>query len=67
MAERDSDPGAMLADKGHDSEAIRHDLRDRGAMPEIPTGNTPRALSRSFHIGLSTRFIVRLGDRRSIQ
>jgi IS5 family transposase len=37
MAERDSDPGAMLADKGYDSEAIRHDLRDRGVTPEIPT------------------------------
>jgi transposase len=37
MAERDSDPGAMLADKGYDSEAIRQDLRDRGTTPEIPT------------------------------
>ena len=37
MAERNSDPGAMLADKGYDSEAIRQDLRDRGAMPGIPT------------------------------
>jgi transposase len=37
MAERDSDPGAMLGDKGYDSDAIRHDLRDRGAAPEIPT------------------------------
>lgn len=37
MAERDSDPGAMLADKGYDSEPIRQDLRDRGTAPEIPT------------------------------
>lgn len=37
MAERDSDPGAMLADKGYDSDPIRQDLRDRGAVPEIPT------------------------------
>lgn len=37
MAERDSDPGAMLADKGYDSDPIRQDLRDRGAAPEIPT------------------------------
>ena len=37
MDQRDSDPGAMLADKGYDSDAIRHDLRDRGATPEIPT------------------------------
>lgn len=37
MAERDSDPGVMLADKGYDTDAIRHDLHDRGATPEIPT------------------------------
>ena len=33
MQQRDSDPGAMLADKGYDSDAIRHDLRDSGATP----------------------------------
>lgn len=37
MEERDSDPGAMLADKGYDSDAIRQDLCDRGAAAEIPT------------------------------
>ena len=37
MDERDSDPGALLADKGYDSDAIRQDLKDRGASPEIPT------------------------------
>jgi hypothetical protein len=37
MEQRDSDPGAMLADKGYDSDAIRQDLRDRGATPEIPS------------------------------
>lgn len=37
MEQRDSDPGAMLADKGYDSDAIRQDLRDSGATPEIPT------------------------------
>ena len=37
MEERDSDPGAMLADKGYDSDSVRQDLRDRGAAPEIPT------------------------------
>jgi hypothetical protein len=37
MQKRDSDPGAMLADKGYDSDVIRHDLRDSGATPEIPT------------------------------
>ncbi len=37
MEQRDSDPGAMLADRGYDSDAIRHDLQDRGAAPEIPT------------------------------
>ena len=37
MEERDTDPGAMLADKGYDSDRVRQDLRDRGAAPEIPT------------------------------
>ena len=37
MQQRDSDPGAMLADNGYDSDAIRHDLRDSCATPEIPT------------------------------
>jgi transposase len=37
MQQRDSDAGAMLADKGYDSDAIRRDLRDSGATPEIPT------------------------------
>ena len=37
MDERDSDPGAMLGDKGYDSDPLRQDLRDRGAAPEIPT------------------------------
>jgi len=37
MEQRDSDPGAMLADKGYDSDAIRDDLRDRGTVPEVPT------------------------------
>jgi len=37
MQQRNSDPGAMLADKGYDSDAIRHALQDSGAKPEIPT------------------------------
>jgi hypothetical protein len=37
MQQRDNDPGAMLADKGYDSDVIRLDLLDSGATPEIPT------------------------------
>jgi len=37
MDARDSDPAILLADKGYDSDPIRQDLRDRGAVPEIPT------------------------------
>lgn len=37
MAAHDSDPAIMLADKGYDSDPIRRDLRDHGAVPEIPT------------------------------
>ena len=34
---RDSDPAIMLGDKRYDSDPIRQDLRDRSAMPRIPT------------------------------
>jgi hypothetical protein len=44
MEERDSDPGAMLADKGYDSDAIRQDLCDRGAAAEIPTGRSRKSV-----------------------
>ena len=37
MAEYDNDPETMLGDRGYDSNAIRDDLRQRGARPEIPT------------------------------
>ena len=37
MNERDSDPGALLGDRGYDIDEIRRDARDRGATPEIPT------------------------------
>jgi IS5 family transposase len=37
MEQRESDPGVLRADKGYDSDAIRQDMRDRGASPEIPT------------------------------
>lgn len=37
MEQCQNDPAILLADKGYDSDAIRRDLRDRGAVPEIPT------------------------------
>lgn len=37
MEEEAPDPAAMLADKGYDSDAIRDDLKRRGADPVIPT------------------------------
>jgi IS5 family transposase len=37
MAERDSAPGATLADKGYDNDAIRQDLCNRGTAQDIPT------------------------------
>jgi len=37
IAERDSDPGVLLGDRGYDSDRLRQDARDRGAQPEIPT------------------------------
>jgi transposase len=37
MQQRDGHPGAILADKSYDSDAIRHDLRASGGTPEVPT------------------------------
>jgi transposase len=51
MGQRDSDPGASLADKGYDSDAIRRDLRDRGAAPEIPPKSN-RTVTYSVHKAL---------------
>jgi transposase len=48
MEQRDSDAGAMLADKRYDSDAIRHDLQDRGTAPEIPTKSN-RKVQRSVN------------------
>jgi hypothetical protein len=54
MAERDSDPDAMLADKGYDSDAIRQDLLDRGAAEYARYVDNLVAdlycLSRSWHL-----------------
>lgn len=33
----DCDPEQMLADKGYDSEAVRHDIEQRGGRAEIPS------------------------------
>ena len=57
MEQRDSDPGAMLADKGYDSDAIRRDLQDRGSAPEIPTKSN-RKVQRSV-----TKRLYRLRSR----
>jgi len=37
MEARESEPAIMLADRGYDRDPIRQDLRDRGAVAEIPT------------------------------
>ncbi len=71
MQQRDSDPGAMLADKGYDSDAIRHDLRDSGATPEIPTRSNRKvqySISKPLY-ALRSRiecFIGRLKEQRRI-
>jgi transposase len=48
MEARDSDPAIIPADKGYDSDPIRQDPVDRGAVPEIPT-------QRNRHIHCSIR------------
>jgi transposase len=71
MEQRDSDPGAMLGDKGYDSDAIRHDLQDRGAAAEIPTKSN-RKVQRSVNktlYALRSRiecFIGHLKEQRRI-
>ena len=60
MEQRDSDPGVMLADKGYDSDAIRQNLHDRGAAPEIPTKRNRKVQY------LVTRPLYALRSRRRI-
>ena len=71
MEQRDSDPGAMLADKGYDSDAIRQDLPDRGTAPEIPTkrNRTVQYLVNKSLYALRSRiecFIGHLKEQRRI-
>jgi len=71
MEQRDTDAGAMLADKGYDSDAIRHDLRDRAAAPEIPTKSNrkvQRSVSKRLYALRSRieRFIGHLKEQRRI-
>jgi len=71
MEQRDSDPGALLGDKGYDSDTIRQDLRDRGTAPEIPTKSNRKvqhSVSKSLYT-LRSRiecFIGHLKEQRRI-
>jgi transposase len=71
MEVRDSDSAIMLGDKGHESDPIRQDLRDRGAVPEIPTKrnrHVQRSVSRPLY-ALRSRiacFINRLKNSRRV-
>ena len=40
MQEIDCDPEQMLGDKGYDSEAVRHDIEQRGGQAAIPSTAT---------------------------
>ena len=65
----DSDPTIGLSDKGYDSDPIRQDLRDRGAVPEIPNKrnrHVQRSVSRPNYAlrGRIECFINRLTNRR---
>jgi hypothetical protein len=58
MQQRDSDPGAMLADKGYDSDAIRNDLLDSGTTPAGESHlEFPRAICKTIgpYVGISFR------------
>ena len=53
MEQRDSDPGAMSRDKGYDSDAIRHDLQDRGASAETGPRDLDKARKMIIRNGLA--------------
>lgn len=71
MAERDSDPATLLADRGDDSDPIREDIRARGGTPEIPTRRN-RRVQHSVDQALYAlrnrieRFINRLKNSRRV-
>ena len=71
MAEHDTDPDVLLADRGYDSDTIREDIRSRGATPEIPTKKN-RRVQHSVNCALYAllnrieRFINRLKNSRRI-
>jgi IS5 family transposase len=50
MQEIDCDPEQMLGDKGYDSEAVRHDIEQRGGQAAIPSTAT-----RKMQHAVSTR------------
>jgi len=71
MEARESDLAIMLADRGYDSDLIRQDLRDRGAVPEIPTKRNryvQHSVSRPLYALRSRieRFINRLKNSRRV-
>lgn len=71
MEARDSDPAIMLGDKGYDSDPIRQNLRDRGAVPEIPTKrnrHVQHSVSRPLYDlrGRIECFINRLKNNRRV-
>jgi transposase len=70
MQRRDSDPGAMLADKGYDNDAIRRDLRASGRHPRSRPGATANYSTRSANLyALRSRidcFIGHLKEQRRI-
>ena len=71
MAEHDTNPDLMLADRGYDSDAIREDLRARGAAPEIPTRSSRRvqhSVDRARYAMRNRieRFINRLKNSRRV-
>jgi transposase len=71
MEARESEPAIMLADRGYDRDPIRQDLRDRGAVAEIPTTRN-RHVRHSVGRPLSAlrsrieRFINRLNNSRRV-
>ena len=54
MQEVDCDPEQMLGDKGYDSEAVRHDIEQRGGEAAIPSTATRKIVKNSRRV--ATRY-----------
>ena len=71
MQAHDTDPKALLGDRGYDSDPIRDEILDRGGRPEIPTKKNRRvqySVDRAFYAmpNRIERFFNKLKNSRRV-